>query len=86
MKASLVSNETAYAIASIALFCTGHWIGGALCLILAIQADKRDRKEAEALANIPDDEKELDSPLPPIEASLPQTHSTANAALAEKKL
>jgi hypothetical protein len=84
MKASLVSNETAYAIASVALFCTGHWIGGILCLVLAVQSDKRDRREAEDLANIPDDEKELDSPLPPIEAAIVSSQAASRAPLAEK--
>jgi hypothetical protein len=84
MKASLVSNETAYAIASVVLFCFGHWIGGAICLVFAVQSDKRDRKDAEALANIPDDEKALDSALPPIEPAITNSPSPADMPSSSK--
>ena len=58
--------ETAYVIATISLFSTGHWIGGSLCLILGLYTSSNDKKTAEQ-ANFPSDEIGSVSTLPPIE-------------------
>ena len=33
--------ETAYIIAAICLFCTGHWIGGLACIAACIVSQKK---------------------------------------------
>ena len=59
------SAETAYIITSICLFCTGHWIGGFLCLFLAWFSNYSE-KEAHSI-QVPDEVETKDAQLPPIE-------------------
>lgn len=60
--------QHAYIIASLCLFCTGHWIGGTISLGFALYVEKqsRDLEAKETKANLPDDELVKDSALPPI--------------------
>lgn len=59
--------ETAYVIAAVCLFSTGHWVGFAICLALALYTSLNDRKARER-ANLPSDEIGARSDLPSIQA------------------
>lgn len=67
---SPLSNETAYAIAAIALCALGHYVAFLVCLGLALRASWLDREArlAAERANLPSDEAPTSSPrsLPPI--------------------
>jgi hypothetical protein len=60
--------QHAYIIASLCLFCTGHWFGGIISLGFALYVEKnsRDLAAKETQANLPDDELVQNSSLPPI--------------------
>lgn len=62
--------ETAYLIAAVCLFSSGHWIGGLVCLGLAFRTGLNDRKALE-LSNLPFGEAGSPSDLPPVEAPAP---------------
>lgn len=79
---SPLSNETAYAIAAIALFAFTHYVSAAICLALALRASWLDRqlRLAAERANLPSDESPTSSSrsLPPI-AKQPPSIKTPEA-------
>ena len=66
--------EHAYLIAAICLFCTGHWIGGVACALLAFHVGDYARR-VRSPADLPED----DAALPPIDAK-PATPASPVAA------